>query len=47
MLKLADHVWAVFSADLIRIVKVLKESQDVFEMLEDGNTVDIFVKYAN
>lgn len=47
MLKLAENIWAVFSADLIRIVRVLKESEDVFEMLEDGNTVDIFVKYAN
>lgn len=46
MIKLAPKVWAVFSADLIRIIKVKKESVDAFDLLEDGNCQTYFVEYA-
>lgn len=44
---LVDDLYAVFTSDSIKIIKTKKLYDSFDEIIQDGNSVDIFVKYVN
>ena len=46
ILELSKDIYAVFSCDLIRIVRCDQKLEHIFDILEDGNNETISVQYA-